>query len=159
MKDKQMINTNKAVIVNWTGTVTSAEAIIANAIAGAATITASTRSSVSYANIYIPFPVKEIHVRGIDIDWNADYFTVYFTSSLVNNCPLGSGFAGVYSDTSSATKKMRYIFDTPRDINGTYTFEYFRVDQRSGAFTNATSNYPSVDGGSACFMLEFVGYK
>ena len=154
---KQMINTNRAVIVNFDGT---AVAVVANALTGDVATPATTKSAVAYTNIYIPFPVKEIHIRGIDIDWNLDYATVYFTSSLTDNLPLGSGYAGVYADISTATKKLRYIFDQPRDINGTYTFEYFRLDQRSSGFTNTlTSNYPSVDGGSVCFMLEFIGYK
>ena len=43
---KEMINTNKAVIVYF-----------------------PTNKSQGTASIYIPFPVKEIHVKGVDIDW------------------------------------------------------------------------------------------
>ncbi len=157
IKDKEMINANRAVLVYFNGTL---DAVVANAGTGAIASPATTRSSVSSADIYIPFPVKEIHVRGIDIDWNVEYFSVYFTSSLVDNGPLGSGYAGVYHDMSTSTKKMRYIFDQPRDINGSYRFEYLRIEQRSINFTNTlVSNFPSIDGGGVCFMLEFIGYK
>jgi hypothetical protein len=156
-KEKEMINTNRAVIVNFDGTFV---ATAADPVLGVIATQATTKSSVAYSNIYISFPVKEIHVRGIDIDWNSDYFTILFTSSLTDNLPLGAGFAGMYSDTSTSTKKLRYLFDQPRDINGTYTFAYSRVDKRSGAFTNTlTSDFPSASGGSVCFILEFVGYK
>ena len=102
IKDKQMINTNRAVLVYFNGTV---DAVVANAATGVVASPATTKSSVASADIYIPFPVKEIHVRGIDIDWNLDYYSIYFISSLVDNGPLGSGFAGVYSDTSTSTQK------------------------------------------------------
>ena len=140
IKDKEMINTNRAVLVYFNGTV---DAVVANAATGVVASPATTKSSVASADIYIPFPVKEIHVRGMDIDWNADYYSIYFISSLVDNGPLGSGFAGVYSDTSTSTKKMRYIFDQPRDMNGSYRFEYLRLEQHSINFTNTlTSNFP-----------------
>ena len=61
---KQMINTNRAVIVNFDGT---ANSYVANPLSGAVASPATTRSAVAYTNIYIPFPVKEIHVRGIDL--------------------------------------------------------------------------------------------
>ena len=156
-KDKEMINTNRAVLVYFNGTL---DAVVANPATGAVASFATTKTSVASADIYIPFPVKEIHVRGIDIDWNNDYFSIYFISSLVDNGPLGSGYAGVYLDQSTSTKKMRYIFDQPRDINGSYRFEYLRLEQHSINFTNTrTSNFPSIDGGGVCFMLEFIGYK
>ena len=156
-KDREMINANKAILVYFTGTFAGQNA---NATTGDVYMPPTSKSSVAYANIYIPFQVKEIHVRGIDIDWNADYYSIYFTSSLVDNGPLGSGYAGIYSDTSTSTKKMKYIFDQPRDVNGTYRFEYFRIEQNSGAFLNTkTPSYPSSDGGGVLFMLEFVGYK
>ncbi len=42
---KEMINTNKAVVVYFPAA-----------------------SSQGEASIYIPFPVKEIHIKGVDID-------------------------------------------------------------------------------------------
>ena len=125
-KDKEMINTNKAVSVFF-----------------------GANKNTGTANIYIPFPVKEIHVRGVDIDWQAEYCAVIFTSSLVNDGPLGGGFAGALYDNSTSTKKMRYIFNQPKDINGTYSFTYTPIDS-----INATSG--SI--GYAVFTLEFVGY-
>ena len=35
-------------------------------------------SSTTSCDIYIPFPVYEIHIRGIDVDWQADYLIVVF---------------------------------------------------------------------------------
>ena len=48
----------------------------------------------SNADIYVPFPVREILVKGVDLDFNADFKTMYFTSSLVDGNYVGSGFAG-----------------------------------------------------------------
>jgi hypothetical protein len=156
-KDKEMFNTNKAVQVYFNGTV---DAVVVNSTPGAVASPATTKTSIAYADIYIPFPVKEIHVRSIDIDWNNDYFSAYFISSLVDNGPLGGGFLGQTSEFSHSIKSMRYIFSEPRDINGSYRFEYLRLEQRSAEFTNTlNSNFPSVDGGGVVFMLEFIGYK
>ena len=127
MKDKQMINTNKAVIVKFPA-----------------------NSSTMSADIYIPFPVYEIRVKGIDVDWFVDYVTSVFTSTLVNGCPLGSAFAGVVYDASTSTKKLRYLYPTPRDINGSYQFNYQPVD--------ITSVFPCPNYGCVCFTIEFIGY-
>jgi hypothetical protein len=62
-KDKEMINAYRAVLVYFNGTL---DAVVVNTVTGAIGSPATTRSSVSSADIYIPFPVKEIHVRGID---------------------------------------------------------------------------------------------
>ena len=126
-KDKEMINTNKAVSVFF-----------------------GANKNTGTANIYIPFPVKEIHVRGVDVDWQVDYCAVMFSSSLVNDGPIGGGFAGQYFDSSTSLKKIRYVFNTPRDINGTYLFTYTPIDS-----VNGTS---SINYGYAVFSLEFIGY-
>ena len=77
--EKEMINTNKAVVVSFDPFASSLQI----------TNTAS-------ADIYVPFLVKEIHVRGIDLDFMTDFQPLYFTSSLFNNGPLGSGYAVYY---------------------------------------------------------------
>ena len=102
---KELINTNKAVFVKFSADISTAS-----------------------ADIYIPFPVKEIHDRGVDIDWADDYIAVIFNSNLVNDGPLGGGFCGLNYDNSTATKKLRYIFPDPRDINGSYTVSYNVID-------------------------------
>ena len=86
---KEMINTNKAVVVSF------------DPFASPLQIT-----NTASADIYVPFLVKEIHVRGIDLDLMTDFQTLYFTSSLVNNGPLGSGCAGILCDTSVGTRKL-----------------------------------------------------
>ena len=98
---KQMINTNRAVIVKFLQSTSDTQL-----------------TSSGDANIYIPFPVKEIKVKGVDLDFNADFRTLYFTSNLVDDFPLGSGYAGIMFDNSTSTKHLHYIFDSPRDING-----------------------------------------
>ena len=124
---KEMFNTNKAVVVYF-----------------------PTNKSIGSASIYIPFPVKEMHVKGVDIDWQADYCACMFSSSLVNDGPIGGGFCGVNFDNSTSLKTLRYIFTSPLDINGTYTFNYSVID---------TSNtFPSINYGSVVFTLEFIGY-
>ena len=124
---KEMINTNKAVVVYF-----------------------PTNKSIGSASIYIPFPVKEIHVKGVDIDWQADYCACMFSSSLVNEGPIGGGFCGVNFDNSTSLKTLRYIFTSPLDINGTYTFNYSVID--------TSNNFPSINYGSVVFTLEFIGY-
>lgn len=126
-KEKEMINTNKAVLVYFPG-----------------------NNSHGTASIYIPFPVKEIHVKGVDVDWEADYFACIFSSSLFNDGPIGGAFCGVNCDNSTSLKHLRYIFQNPIDINGTYTFNYNPIEN-SHAF-------PSVNYGSVVFTLEFIGY-
>ena len=131
---KEMINTNKAVLVKFSADISTAS-----------------------ADIYIPFPVKEIHVRGVDIDWTDDYIAVIFKSNLVNDGPLGGGFCGLNYDNSTATKKLRYIFPDPRDINGSYTFSYTVIDLKR--IKDSGQLFPSVNYGYVCFFLEFIGYK
>ena len=158
---KEMINTNKAVVVSF------------DAYASQHQIT-----NTASADIYVPFLVKEIHVRGIDLDFMADFQPLYFTSSLVNNGPLGSGYAGILCDTSVGTRKLRYIFDTPREINGTYSFTYHIFNPEKIAFNYPTgfasgglsayalaspaiptSAEPGAPAGNVLFMLEFIAYK
>ena len=124
---KEMINTNKAVIVNFPA-----------------------NESQGSASIYIPFPVKEIHVKGVDIDWQNDYCSCLFSSSLVNDGPIGGAFCGVNYDNSTSLKQLKYIYLTPRDINGTYTFNYNTIDPANA--------FPSVYYGRVVFTLEFIGY-
>ncbi len=93
-KDKEMINTNKAVVVKFAQHTNDLQL-----------------NQTGEANIYIPFPVKEIYLRGVDLDFNADFQVMYFTSSLVDNNTIGSGYAGVMYDNSTTTKQLHYIFE------------------------------------------------
>ena len=127
INEKEMINTNKAVLVYF-----------------------PTNKSQGTASIYIPFPVKEIHVKGVDIDWQGEYCACMFNSSLVNEGPVGGGFCGTQYDNSISLKHLRYIFTTPRDINGTYTFNYNPIDN--------ANVFPSVNYWPVVFTLEFIGY-
>jgi hypothetical protein len=96
-----MTNTNKAVLIYF-----------------------PTNKSQASASIYIPFPVKEIHVKCVDIDWQADYCACMFTSSFVTDGPIGDGFCGVNYDNSTSLKQPRYMYLLPTDINETSTFTY-----------------------------------
>ena len=141
----QIINTNRAVRVKF-DTYTSI----------------SQMSQSSSASIYVPFPVKEILIKGIDLDFNADFRTMYFTSSLVDGNYVGSGFAGTLTDYSASTKQVRYIFNTPRDINGSYSFTYSLLDNVSiSAYTDYTTGnaIPSTGAptGYVLFVIEFIG--
>ena len=70
---------------------------------------------------------------------------------------LGSGYGGSYYDTSSATKQLRYIFNTPRDINGSFRFDYFLVDTVSAATYSNAGLQNGAPIGYALFIIEFVG--
>ncbi len=120
---KEMINTNKAVLVKFP-----------------AYISASQLNNTSTADIYIPFAVKQINVKGIDLDFDADFSVMYFTSNLVDNGPLGFGFAGILCDLSASTKPISYTFHTPRGINGTYRFTYNILDVKSFYFPSGLKN-------------------
>ena len=121
------------------------------------------------ADIYCPFPVKQINVKGIDLDFDADFKIMYFTSDIVNGGPIGSGFGGILCDNSTSSKNMSYIFHEPKDINGTYTFTYNLLDTSSYYFRNGfvagsgpdtTANTGSFSGapfGRVLFLLEFIG--
>ena len=146
-KEKEMINTNKAVVVFFTGN---------------ANVNQLTTSGT--ADIYVPFKVSQINVKGIDLDFDSDFRMMYFTSDLVNSGPLGSGYGGILYDNSSTTKQMTYLFQDSRDINGTYTFTYHLLDTDdlyfpngfvSGGLTLPTDGSPP---GRVLFMLEFIGY-
>ena len=126
-KEKEMINTNKAVSVYF-----------------------ATNKSQGSASIYIPFLVKEILVKGVDIDWQNDYCACMFSSSIFNDGPIGGGFCGINYDNSSSLKQLRYIFTTPKEINGSYTFNYTPL-------YNANP-FPSINYGQIVFTLEFIGY-
>ena len=43
----------------------------------------------SNASIYVPFPVREILIKGIDLDFGSDFKTMFFTSSLVDGNYVG----------------------------------------------------------------------
>ena len=60
-KEKEMINTNKAVLVSFPAYTNSMQL-----------------NNTASANIYIPFPVKQINVKGIDLDFDADFRVVFF---------------------------------------------------------------------------------
>ena len=164
---KEMINTNKAVLVHFPAYTSSSQL-----------------NNTSTADIYIPFPVKQINVKGIDLDFDADFRVMYFTSNLVDNGPLGSGFGGILCDFSASTKSVNYIFNQPRDINGTYTFNYHVIDTVSmyypkgfvsnGTNFNTTNSAGAIDISATAvipltavagapparvlFILEFIGY-
>ena len=64
-----MINTNKAINIRF-----------------------AANTSQTSANIYVLFIVKEIHVKAVDIDWENDYCSCMFTTSLFNDGPLVADF-------------------------------------------------------------------
>ena len=136
----QTINTNRAVRVKFDAYTST---------------TQSTQSS--NASIYVPFPVKEILIQGIDLDFGADFRTLYFTSSLVDGNILGSAFASGLTDYSSSTKQLRYIFNTPRDINGSFRFDYSLVDNITPATYNDGNIEPGAQTGHVLFVIEFIG--
>ena len=150
---KEMINTNKAVLVKFAGN-TNLDQV----------------TTSGSADIYVPFKVSQINVKGIDLDFDSDFRVMYFTSNLVDYGPLGSGYAGILYDNSTATKQMTYLFQDPRDINGSYTFTYHILDTNAFYFTNGfvpgtgpdtSANTGATDGsppGRVLFMLEFIGY-
>ena len=61
---------------------------------------------------------------------------MYFTSSLVDGGPLGSAFAGILGNTTATSKTVKYVFQNPRDINGSYDFNYHLIDPLSFYFPN-----------------------
>ena len=152
-KGKQMINTNRAVLVNFTNNANSAQL-----------------STSGSANIYVPFRVSQINLKGVDLDFDSDFRAMYFTSNLVDNGPLGSGYAGILCDNSTSTKQLTYLFKDPRDINGSYTFTYTILDNIAFYFENgfvpgAGPDYSAAVGttsgspvGRVLYMLEFIGY-
>ena len=137
----QLINTNRAVRVRFE------------------THTSTTQvSQSSSADIYVPFPVKEILIKGVDVDFTGDFRAMYFTSSLVDGNILGSGFGGSYYDNSSSTKQLRYIFNTPRDINGSFRFDYNLLDNVSQSTYVQNGNLLNgAPVGYILFVMEFVG--
>ena len=141
----QIINTNRAVRVKFDA------------------YTSTTKfSQSSSASIYVPFPVKEIILKGVDFDFGADFRTMYFTSNLVDGNILGSGFAGSLTDYSTSVKTLRYIFNTPRDINGSYSFTYSLLDNETiSSYTDFTTGVgvPTTGApvGFVLFTFEFVG--
>ena len=146
-QEKKIINTNKAVVVSF---------------ASSTNVNQLTTSGT--ADIYVPFKVSQINVKGIDLDFDSDFRMMYFTSDLVNSGPLGSGYGGILYDNSSTTKQMTYLFQDSRDINGTYTFTYHLLDTAAVYFPNgfvsvaATLPTDGAPPGRVLFMLEFIGY-
>ena len=98
---KTMINTNKAVLIYFAGNTNENQV-----------------TSSGAADIYVPFKESQINLKGIDLDFDSDFRMMYFTSDLVQSGPLGSGYGGILYDNSSSTKEMTYLFQDPRDING-----------------------------------------
>ena len=146
-KEKELINTNKAVVVKFETN---------------ANINQVTTSGA--AHIYVPFKVSQINVKGMDLDFDSHFRMMYFTSYLVNSGPLGSGYGGILYDNSSSTKQLTYYFQDPREINGSYTFTYHLLDTAAlyfpngfvtGGVTLPTEGSPP---GRVLFMLEFIGY-
>ena len=142
----QIINTNRAVRVKFDP------------------YTSTTKfSQSSSASIYVPFPVKEIILKGVDFDFGADFRTMYFTSNLVDWNIIGSGFASSLTDYSTSVKTLRYIFNTPRDINGSYSFTYSLLDNENISsytdFTGGGAGVPTTGAtvGFVLFTFEFVG--
>ena len=150
---KQMINTNRAVLVKFTNNGNSAQL-----------------STSGAADIYVPFRVSQINLKGVDLDFDADFRAMYFTSNLVDNGPLGSGYAGILCDNSTSTKQLTYLFKDPRDINGCYSFTYNILEADAFYFANgfipgsgpeSSVNVGATIGsppGRVLFMLEFIGY-
>jgi maltose-binding protein MalE len=150
---KTMINTNRAVLVNYASNTNENQV-----------------TSSGAADIYVPFKVSQINIKGIDLDFESDFRVMYFTSDLVDSGPLGSGYAGILCDNSTTTKQMTYLFKDPRDINGNYTFTYHILDTTAFYFANGfiagtgpdtSTNVEATDGspvGRVLFMLEFIGY-
>ena len=115
--NKSKVNTNKAIVVPF------------NSHANQFQTTVS-----SSASIYVPFLVSEIQIRGIHTNFDADFREMYFTSSLVDGGPLGSAFAGILGDTTASSKTVKYVFQNPREINGSYNFTYHLIDPMSFYF-------------------------
>ena len=82
----------------------------------------------------MPFLVIEIQIRGIHTNFDAYFREMYFTSSLVNGGPLGSAFAGILGDTTASSKTVKYVFQNPIEINGSYNFTYHLIDPLSFYF-------------------------
>ena len=152
-KEKKMINTNRAVIVHFAGNTNENQV-----------------TSSGAADIYVPFKVSQINIKGIDLDFESDFRVMYLTSDLVDSGPLGSGYAGILCDNSTSTKQLTYLFKDPRDINGSYTFTYTILDNIAFYFENgfvpgAGPDYSAAVGttsgspvGRVLYMLEFIGY-
>ena len=88
----------------------------------------------SSAPIYVPFLVSEVHVRGIHPNFDADFREMYFTSPLVDGYPHGCAFAGILRDMTAPYQSIKYLFPTPRDINGEYSFTYNTIDPNAFYF-------------------------
>ena len=115
--NKSKINTNRAIVVPFAGHVNRDQTTVS-----------------SLASIYVPFLVSEIQIRGIHTNFDADFREMYFTSSLVDGGPLGSAFAGILGDTTASSKTIKYVFQNPREINGSYDFTYHLIDPVSFYF-------------------------
>ena len=116
--NKSKINTNRAVVVPFAGHTNKNQTTVS-----------------SLASIYVPFLVSEIQIRGIHTNFDADFREMYFTSSLVDGGPLGSAFAGILGDTTASSKTVKYVFQNPREINGSYDFTYHSIDPHSFDFS------------------------
>ncbi len=156
-KEKHMINANRAVLVKFENSINRLQ------------LTSSGAANIYVPLTYVPFRVSQINVKGIHLDFDSDFQTMYLTSSLVDYGPLGSGFAGILCDNSSTTKQLTYLFKDPRDINGSYTLPiilaivFFFIPNGfvpgtgvdTSAYKGSTAGSPA---GRVLFMLEFIGY-
>ena len=115
--NKSKINTNRAIVVPFVGHTNRLQTTVS-----------------SLASIYVPFLVSEIQIRGIHTNFDADFREMYFTSYLVDGGPLGSAFAGILGDTTASSKTVKYVFQNPREINGSYNFTYHLIDPMSFYF-------------------------
>jgi hypothetical protein len=83
-----------------------------------------------------------------------DFLSVFARNEGIDLPPLFVGSSieqyieGQNLDNSTSVKNIRYVFNTPRDINGTYLFTYTPIDS-----VNGTS---SINYGYAVFSLEFI---
>ena len=96
--------------------------------------------TTSSASIHVPFLVSEIQIRGIHTNFDADFREMYFTSSLVDGGPLGSAFAGILGDTTASSKTVKYVFQNPGEINGSYDLTFSLINPLS-FFSNSLFNW------------------
>ena len=135
--NKSTINTNRAVVVPFVGHTNKSQVAVS-----------------SSASIYVPFLVSEIQIRGIHSNFDADFRQMYFTSSLVDGGPLGSAFAGILGDTTASSKTVKYVFQNPREINGSYNFTYHLIDPLSFYFP--TGYQPGVGHATSIPTMGFI---
>ncbi len=76
---------------------------------------------------------------------------MFFRSSLVDGNYVGYGFAG------ALTEQLRYIFNTPRDTNGSYSFTYSLLHNVSiVGYTDYTTGFGDPTTGAPVGHVLFV---